>query len=359
MKYLIYCKKIVYFFFFNGVILFPLVAQITPPDPSADREWVNWWQDNTKNDVETEFNAARRNEETQLGLPPNTLGNLNLPTDFLTRNFQEQALIIINAERQARHNIFYPGTGTVSGMLVEGVEIGLSGVAQGHANDMQINNFFSHTGSNGWSPSQRITNAFPQCTEGTSENIAWNSFSSPGGFILGIPLALYSFIYDDSFHGWGHRHLCLKQSGLNNYGDPNKLGLVGFGRATGANGDYFVMDYFDPKSTCTYNVTNFEGGGNCPTHMDVSGMIASGTYQATETVASTGSIPNSETVYFKAGTSITLESSFETSMGAELEVLIETCNYTARLYTGEESVAIPLNRHYNFKKGVPVYTSQQ
>ena len=48
----------------------------------------------------------------------------------------------------------------------------------------------------------------------------------------------------------------------NNYDGTSTFGMVGFGRSTGVNGDFFVMDFFDPKpeSFCTYNVTNFEAG---------------------------------------------------------------------------------------------------
>lgn len=299
----------------------------TPPNPTGDRGWSNWWYDDSPEDVEIEFNAARRNEESQRNLPVGILGNLNLPADYLTRDFKEQALILINAERQARHNVNYPGLWTAAGLEYEGVEVTLSAVAQGHANDMQINDFFGHTGSSGQSAGSRITSAFPGCYQTWGENISWNSISSPSGFILTIPLAVYSFIYDDgACCGWGHRKLCLKQNGTNDYGDPNRLGVVGFGRAPGANGDYFVMDYIDPRgSGCTYELIDFEGGG-CPDYLTVEGSIYSGTYQAGVSLESSGTIMQGEDVVYSAGDEIVLDADFEIMVGSVLDITIDNCS---------------------------------
>ena len=309
-------------------------SQIAAPNLNSDIPWPSWWYDNSVADVEAQFNAGRRGEESQKGLPAGALGNMVLPSDFLTRSFDEQALILINLERQARAGVNYPNHGTVSGLLLEGVEATLSQVAQDHADDMQARDYFAHNTQGGPSWSTRINNEFPGCTEGMSENIAWNSISSQGGFILGIPLAIYGFIYDDSCCNWGHRRLCLKQSGYNNFGDPNKIGLVGFGRGTGATGDYFVMDYIDPKPGCSYNIIDY---GGCEDIVVLEGEIEEGVFQADVELSSTNTIVNGGDVVFMAGDEISMMAYFEVEAGASFDAYIQSCSGTSLKENQNES----------------------
>jgi hypothetical protein len=299
----------------------------TPPNLTTGLKWNEWYYATTVAAIQNQFNAGRRHEESNLNLTSGILGNLSLPSDFLQLDFKEQALLLLNAEREARHNINY-SNGLALGLPFEGCELDLSVVAQRHADDMQTNDFFGHTSSGGQSANTRITNAFPSCTEGTSENIAWNSFTG-SGFISGIPLAIYNFIYDDACCLWGHRSLCLRQSAnTNNYNGTSRFGMVGFGRSTGDNGDYFVMDFFDPIPGCTYNETNFESGqagGDCPEDIRLSGTIESGVYQASNSVSSSGMIPTTNTVELIASSSVTLDPVFEVQLGSELLVEIGNC----------------------------------
>ena len=345
------------FFIFFAILLPHINAQFTPtpptpPNPTGDRAWDKWWQDNSVADVEREFNAARRNEENQLGLPSGTLGNLDLPADYLQRSSEEQALILVNAERTARHNVNYPSYGIVLGLPFEGVDLNLSAVAQGHANDMLSTGNFAHAGSDGRSSGQRINAVFGGCTEGSGENIAWNS---NGGFILSVPLAFYNFIYDDGFCcSWGHRILCLKQNINNNYGDPNKIGLVGFGRASGGNGDYFVMDYLDPRPNCTYTITNFEedGSDDCEEILLVSSNITSDTYTASMEVRSDGTINSGATVVFKASDTVVLLPGFETKNNVTFTAMIGDCeaNNLKQPITNSRSKS---KKPQQFKMGTP------
>ena len=311
---------------------------ITPPNLSVGLTWDDWWESTTVASIETQFNAGRRHEEANRGLSGGTLGNLDLPSDFLNLDYKEQALILLNAERDARHNVNYPGSGTVLGLPFEGCEEDLSAVAQSHANDMQNNDFLGHTGSDGQSSYTRITSAFPSCTEGTAENIAWNSFTG-SGFICGVALAIYNFIYDDACCLWGHRILCLRQSTTtNNYNGTSRFGMVGFGRSTGVNGDYFVMDFFDPIPTCTYNEINFEtgqGGGSCPDDISLSGTITTGTYQADLSVTSAGLVPISNTVELVASNSVVLNPVFEVQLGSVLVIEIDDCGYIQPKLAGQ------------------------
>lgn len=351
-------QKCIYYFFCFIFFTTNSLAQTTPPNPTADRGWNAWWADNSVADVVQEFNAARRNEENQLGLPTGILGNLELPADYLQRSSEEQALILVNAEREARHGVNYPGRGVVSGLPFEGVDMDLNAVAQGHANDMLANNFFSHSGSDGKSSFQRIGAAFSGCTEGTGENIAWNS---SGGFILSVPLAFYNFIYDDgACCNWGHRLLCLKQNINNNYGDADKIGLVGFGRASGSGGDYFVMNYLDPKPNCTYDVTNYgndDGGNNCEDIIVVTGNITEDTYQAATTIESTGVISAGNDVSFTAGSSIVLKPGFAVNNNATFTASIDACDAAITTNTMASSRSTNPQKAF-FKAGKPIIQTE-
>ncbi len=301
-------------------ILSPATAQppgTTPPTISADITWNYWWTVNSVVQVEAQFNAARRSEESQKGLSNGALGNLDLPDNYLSLPMAEQAWIILKEERECRHGVYYPGIGTVTGYLPEGVESTLSQVAQGHADDMAARDYFSHNTLGGPSWLQRIQNAFPNgCADGKSENIAWNSVA--GGHLIGVPLAFYNFIYDDwSCCSGGHRNLCLKQTGNNDYGNPNRLGIVGFGRGTSHHGDYFVMDYIDPSAGCTYDIEPYEEC-NLPAVVNVNGALYSNTHLAENTVNSDGTVMQGQLVTFKAGNEINLQNNFEVQANTTL-----------------------------------------
>lgn len=308
----------------------------TVPNLSIALEWDQWYLVNSVEEIENQFNAGRRHEEINRNLTPGILGDLHLHPDFLSFNFAEQALILLNAERTARDGVNY-GSTTYTVTPLEGAENTLCSVAQGHADDMQENNFFSHTGTDGKNSFMRITDAFPDCTESTSENLAWNSIGG-SGFIAAIPLAIYNFIYDDACCGWGHRTTCLKMSlTTNNYQGTSRFGMVGFGRATGANGDFFVMDFFDPEpqsSSCNYDLIDFNSGGSgtCPDLLDLTGMITSGTYQAI-TVNSSGMVPANNQVDLIGSDDVNLNSDFEVQLGSELTIEIQNCSSSVNRIT--------------------------
>lgn len=323
----------------------------TVPVLSTGLVWGDWFQATTVTKIENQFNAGRRHEETNKGLPAGRLGTLQLPGDFLSLDFKEQAIILLNAERSARNGVKY-GTTTYTVTPFEGVESTLCSIAQGHANDMQTNNFLSHTGSNGQNSSTRIKNAFPTCTEGTTENIAWNSYSN--GFVGSIAVAIYNFIYDDACCIWGHRNNCLKMSmTTNNFDGTSRFGMVGFGRASGANGDFFVMDYFDPKpesSSCTYDIINFDasGGGDCPDNITLSGTIASGIYQASVSVSTSGLVPTNNNVDIIASNSVVINPVFEVQLGSELNIDISSCNGANARLSGPSA---------NWEQETPIYVN--
>lgn len=207
------------------------------------------------------FNYGRRQEEIQMGLPANSLGDLILPSGFSTATQQEQALYLINQERMARAGQNYPGSSMVLGLPLTGLESNLTGLAQGHAEDMVNNGFFGHVGSNGNTPIQRISGSstYPascrNTTFGYAENIYRScTFSSvapaPGALPPSAPFlaaqAIYSWLYRDAGTLWGHRRAILIQNtdpylsgatGYNNdYGQASSEGFLGIGT-------YSVVDY--------------------------------------------------------------------------------------------------------------------
>ena len=330
-------------------------AQTTPPPLNSNVPWNAWWGKSTVEDIQNQFNIGRRAEETQLELTDNSLGNLTLPTDYLSLDYKEQAFILLNLERKARGGIYYPsptgGSGiTATGREFEGVDADLSGVAQDHADDMQENDFFGHNSDDGTAWNVRITAPFPGCYQGVSENIAWNSISNPNGFILGVQVAIYGFIYDDACCGWGHRNLCLKQTGNNDYGDPNKIGLVGFGRAPGTNGDYFVMDYIDPRGTCNFEIIDFGSSGGCEDILVLSQNNQDGYYQADLAIESTGSVMAGGSVTYVAGEEISLMQSFEVGLGSSFTTVIEDCTLSIQ---STNTATIRSREPIIFRKNIP------
>lgn len=298
-------------------IISKIAGQTTPAHLVTTIPWQEWYFVDSHEEIEVQFNLGRREEERQLGLPSGSLGALSLPSEFLELGFDQQALIILNAERTSR-----------GGNAFEGVELNLNRVAQGHADDMFANSFFGHVGSDDSSPYTRIKREFDGCLDDriTSENIYWTSLQN---FEAAIAVALYNFIYDDACCFWGHRDNCLyENSGNNNYGDPNKYGLVGFGLTDGGAGTYFVMDFLDPVQTCHYTLADFgvpPDGPGCTPHLSLPGPIVSGLYQASETVSSNGVVAPESQVEIIASMHIILENSFEVPAGSSLTATIGSC----------------------------------
>jgi len=328
-----------------------LMAQ-TPPSLSTGLDWSSWWSVSTVTQIETQFNAGRRHEESDRSLPANSLGNLNLSDDFLDLDFKTQALILLNAERTARDGINY-GSGAITSVPFEGIEIDLSVISQGHADDMQRTGNFSHTGSDGNNSSSRINSVFSGCNQGTGENIAWNSYTG-AGFIASIPLAIYNFIYDDACCWWGHRSLCLKQNEANNnYDGTTKYGMVGFGRSTGSNGDYFVMDFFDPVPSCDYNISSpVEGdAGPCADEMIFDGDMASGTFIAISMELDAGVVSDHGEVNLGIADELIIQPNSEIELGSELTISMVSCvsAKTKQQHTLEDISPTDLNTQPTFR----------
>lgn len=258
-------KRLVICTLFIG-ILPPLFGQAPnePRDLPMDLMIPQVWT--TVANIENTFNQARRQEEMLLNLCPNSIRNLNLPSQATWDAFSadQKALIILNDERTARAGIDY-GNGPVKGLPFNGIEANIDAAAQTWAQFLLDNNTFGHV-INGSTPSMRIAAAYPaNCTEpgGGIENLG-------GGGGLPVPSdaqivleTIFGMNYTDAGSQWGHRRANLSQSYDDDYGLPLQEGFVGFGIAkTNAGGGRYTsaIKFTNPvgdanAGVCGYNVT--------------------------------------------------------------------------------------------------------
>jgi hypothetical protein len=157
----------------------------------------------------------------------------------------EKALWLINRERLDR---------SVHALL--GLETNVTSVAQYYADYLMANNAFGHY-EDGLSPWERLnTNpAINACHDYLP--IAENLQVLWGGWTLQIERTIYSWMYDDSGSGWGHRHAVLWYPYNDNSVPTGVEGFLGMGHSTGthqgwSNSDIFVMNVFDPCTTWVY-----------------------------------------------------------------------------------------------------------
>ena len=231
---------------------FPLNAPASyPPDPAADYEWP-YSGEGSVADIQNRFNAARNNENTQLGtsMPMMTLPSQPVWDDM---GDGERALWLINRERVDR------------GIApLDSTEPNVNGVAQDYAQFLLDNDAFSHD-ADGRTPWERMVSnpAINACHDPYMvENLAvlW------GGWTLPVERAVYRWMYDDSGSLWGHRHNILWYPYNDNSGAVGREAFLGIGRATGthhdwADSDIIVMDVFDPCATWV-NLVAGDSNGN-------------------------------------------------------------------------------------------------
>lgn len=225
--------------------------------------------------VEAAFNNARRQEEIQLTLAENSLGDMDLPAQSTwdTMSDGKKALFIINAERVDRASM----AAGVIGLPLSDIETNMTNTAQSYADFLRVNDLWGHNenhpicgGFMPCTPSLRIDNTpvVGQCHEfmSRSENLA--SFKSdPNPVPLPIERSIYGWIYDDAGSLWGHREAVLLQDKdldgnnwgyNNNYGSAADEGYLGIGRSSGPyqgwpQAEVVVMNIFDPITGATCN----------------------------------------------------------------------------------------------------------
>jgi uncharacterized protein YkwD len=234
----------------------------------------------TKAQIIAAFNYARRNEEFQMGLAQNSLGNLSLPSTWDAASVNDRALYLVNAERFARAGLSYTGSANVLGLPLQATETNLVNIAQAHTDYLLANNLFSHTGSGGTTPYTRISNSATYGAAGACREFmtyAENIACAGSGFLTyAAEMAIFAWIYQDAGASWGHRRATLIQntdiytnSGsasvgyTNNFGVATSEGFLGIGigtsasytcaGATGASSHVVVMNIADPKTSCAAN----------------------------------------------------------------------------------------------------------
>ncbi|HHL19749.1 MAG TPA: hypothetical protein ENJ33_08435 [Thiothrix sp.] len=253
--------------------------------------------------VTAAFNHARREEETQLGLPANVIKDLILPKQEVwdTMSDDAKALYLINDARTARADMM-PG---VLGLALAGVESSFDLMVENYAILLHNTNAKGHYQPSGNpaidNPLARIQqdpyiglktrlNSAKKATKKIAcyeslaryENVAFFS-----GYSLGkadastVPLpierSIYNWIYNDAKSGWQYRQTVLLQDNgsigkgfNNNNGDAQHEGFLGFHRISSANytpfhvpegvngyGVVVVMGLLDPIAS------NKKGAENC------------------------------------------------------------------------------------------------
>jgi uncharacterized protein YkwD len=242
--------------FFISVLSFlsfalPLQAGY-PPDPPSNFGW-GYTAENSVADIQNRFNAARVNENAQLGT---SIPMMSLPSQSVWNNKSdgEKALWLINRERVDR------GVAPL-----HGIEANVTSVAQTYAQYLMDHDVFSHD-ADGRTPFQRLL-ANPAINACRDSFMAENLAGFWGNWTLPVERAVYLWMYADSGSSWGHRHILLWYPFNDNGGPPGKEGFIGIGRATGTFGTYqnsnvIVMDAFDPCSAWDYASLNVPGDFN-------------------------------------------------------------------------------------------------
>jgi hypothetical protein len=265
--------KLVTFFLWFIFLLGPhtVFNQCSIGDPGSNAP--SWDEGKT---IETNFNDARRWEETNRGLTPNCLGNMTAPSGGWAGLSNETiALYIHNSERTAR-----------SLLPLYGVETNLSSVAQAHADWQITNDVFSHGGNPALgSGSSYLTCPLPGTSntgssfderinsnstlngqwQGIAENLSVSVATSSGSsfFTNFVARSIYGLMYQDAGSAWGHRHAILNVF-TDNHGPSGSEGFIGVGVGQGANFQavafncnnwnyamILTLEYYDPFGSAT------------------------------------------------------------------------------------------------------------
>ena len=216
---------------------------------------------NGRTDIVAAFNNARTVENGQIGTT--ILANMtvaDLATDdnaWNNKSNSEKALILMNLERVARGIPPF-----------EGVDANVVNVAQSYADYLRTTNQFDHdlncipapvapaTCGPTYRMEQNAAIKNHQEFACRSENLA--AVFAPSIDCAPLPLeqAIYSWIYNDTEQGNGHRKACFYNipAANDNYGTPGKEGLIGVGVSIGlyngaAYGIVMVFNFFDPDAS--------------------------------------------------------------------------------------------------------------
>ena len=220
-----------------------------PEDPASDTPWP-YSSETSVADIQSRFNTARSNENTQLG---GSIHMLALPSqsEWNVMSYGERASWLINRERVDR------------GIApLHGVEENVTQVAQDYARFLLENDAFAHD-ADGRNPWERLNSnpAIAACHDFL--NVAENLAVLWGGWTLPVERSVYMWMYDDSGSGWGHRHAILWFPYNDNSGPSGTEGFLGIGMASGQhqgwpNSDIIVMNVFDPCAAWSNSPSQLE-----------------------------------------------------------------------------------------------------
>ena len=217
-----------------------------PTDPISDIPWSAGTSGVA--DIQAAFNNARATENTQLGT---SIPMLTMPTqaEWDAKSNGEKALWLINRERMDRS--VHP---------LHGLETNVTSVAQNYAEYLIDHNAFGHD-ADGRDPWERLNDnpAIGACHDflSVAENLVvfWTSGTS---IPLPVERAVYTWMYEGTSSGWGHRHAILWYPYNDNSGLAGQEGFLGIGRDSGPHqgwnhAEMIVMNVFDPCSTWVYD----------------------------------------------------------------------------------------------------------
>ena len=169
--------------------------------------------------IETSFNNARRAEEIQLGLAPNTMPDLILPRQEVWDEFtpEMKMLFLINDEKLSRNGISYNPKSQLNEKLLvpfqcyySGMHDALNIMSQSHAQDMLDNDFLGHVGTDGRDTEDRlkdITLFVDEISSLFAENFYFFTSSDPINLIEQLVAAIYAWIYEDKIVAFKHRQI--------------------------------------------------------------------------------------------------------------------------------------------------------
>lgn len=321
------------------------------------------------NDIQTAFNHARRMEEAQFCLPANSISNLLMPNQntWNNMNSDERLLFLSNAERMSRAGLNYcQGDGAVGGLPFTGIESNIDNIAQAHATQLintqsttsisQAANIDANQnigGSGCTTEKFQLSNCCHTFVPYSVYRIFFTNDDTPANpstiTTPGLEVrAVYFCIYGNGSVGNGRKMLLLQNiesggtpanpCGFNNdYGDPRDEGFIGFGLRGGvphpslnrSHIDMLVISYFDPVPQafgCNYNCTTCDP---CVTNIvQNSNVVATDFYQASNSIRSSATVPNSNDVNMQANSFIELRSSFEVKSGGTYEAVIDGCYFS-------------------------------
>ncbi len=205
-------------------------ARPHPPDLVDDIPWTPEDFDSISViEIESAFNRARAEESAQLGLK---LPYLEMPSQKLWERLQpeEQALFLINDERQARGvpplEELSPAVSSVADRYAEWL---LSRNRWGHVQDWNGDSIDEDS----WDRLHAVPE-IGDCHDflGIAENLSVFVSSGPTPDEV-IARSIYDWTYDDSGSDWGHRHALLWDSFTDNSGRRGAEGSMGIGVAFG------------------------------------------------------------------------------------------------------------------------------